>query len=124
MGNRATILFFDRNQVSPTVYLHWNGSDVPDWLDDLSRRMTGRTNDAAYAAARFVGICHERIPGNLSLGVASNSLTVWDLSDGELLAKLSPGNAGIVVVDTADFAWRAYGGYLVNHAKPTERSDS
>ncbi len=24
----------------------------------------------------------------------------------------SPGNAGIVVVDTSDFSWRAYGGYL------------
>ena len=24
----------------------------------------------------------------------------------------SPGNAGIVVVDTSDFTWKAYGGYL------------
>ena len=24
----------------------------------------------------------------------------------------SPGNAGIVVVDTREFTWKAYGGYL------------
>jgi hypothetical protein len=112
MGNRAAVLFFDRNQVSPTVYLHWHGNDVPDWIDELSRLMTGRTNDAAYAAARFVGICHERIVGNLSLGINSNNLTVKDLKHPDIVAALSPGNAGIVVVDTSDFTWQAYAGYL------------
>ncbi len=29
MGNRACIVFFDRNRVSPTVYLHWHGDAVP-----------------------------------------------------------------------------------------------
>jgi hypothetical protein len=123
MGDRASVLFFDRYRVSPTVYLHWHGHAVPGWLDDLTLLMASRPNDAAYAAARFVGLCHTRVAGNLSLGVTSNQLTVQHIRDGELLAELSPGNAGIVVVDTADFTWRAYAGYLVNHTKPTERSD-
>ena len=33
MGNRACIVFFDRNRVSPTVYLHWHGDAVPGWLE-------------------------------------------------------------------------------------------
>ena len=70
MGNRACIVFFDRTRVSPTVYLHWHGDAVPSWLDQLKVRMHGRFSDAAYAAARFVGICHANIDGNLSLGIS------------------------------------------------------
>jgi len=117
MGDRASVLFFDRYRVSPTVYLHWHGSNVPDWLDELTRRMDGRAGDAAYAAARFVGICHERIAGNLSLGITSNTLRTTDLNQTEVLAALSPGDAGIVVVDTADFTWRAFAGYLAHPSK-------
>lgn len=123
MGNRAAILFFDRNQVSPTIYLHWHGSDVPNWLDLLAKRMEGRSGDAAYAAARFVGICHERIAGNLSLGISSNTLRTIDLKHSDTLAALSPGNAGVVVVDTTDFTWQAYAGYLAHPTNPTERSN-
>jgi hypothetical protein len=114
MGNRACIVFFDRHRVSPTVYLHWHGDAVPEWLEQLKDVMTGRFNDASYAAARFVGICHANIPGNLSLGINANSLTVADVRDEELLEALSPGNAGMVVVDTSDFTWKAYDGYLAD----------
>lgn len=117
MGDRATILFFDRDQVSPTVYLHWHGHEVPDWVDILAQRMQGRTGDAAYAAARFVGLCHERIAGNLSLGITSNPLRPRGLTQTDTLLKLSPGNAGVVVVDTTDFTWRAYGGYLAHNLR-------
>jgi hypothetical protein len=114
MGDRACVIFFDRDGVSPTVYLHWHGHAVPGWLDDLTLLMASRPNDAAYAAARFVGLCHTRIAGNLSLGVTSNDLTRRDIGDAERLAELSPGNAGLAVVNTADFTWRAYGGYLAD----------
>jgi hypothetical protein len=121
MGNRASILFFDQNIVSPTVYLHWHGSNVPNWIDQLRQRMQGRFNDASYAAARFVGLCHEQIDGQLSLGILSNQLTLGSLKDRSLLESLSPGNAGLVVVDTRDFTWTAYAGDLAEfngRAKP------
>ncbi len=112
MGNRACILFFDAACVSPTVYLHWHGDSVPGWLDQLSSLMKGRYGDASYAAARFVGLCHEHIDGNLSLGVSSNSFSVTHVQSSERMENASPGNAGMVVVNTSDFSWRAYGGYL------------
>jgi len=114
MGNRACVVFFDRNRVSPTVYLHWHGDAVPAWLDQLKDRMDGRFSDAAYAAARFVGICHAHIGGNLSLGIWSNSLSLADLRNADGLKAESPGNAGIVVVDTSDFSWKVFGGYLAD----------
>jgi hypothetical protein len=112
MGDRASIIFTDDRMISPTVYLHWHGQAVSDWLDVLSIRMTGRPGDASYAAARFVGLCHERIDGNLGLGIQSNGFTHADLKNPSVLEAVSPGNAGVVVVDTRDFTWRAYGGYL------------
>lgn len=121
MGNRANIVFFDQHQISPTVYLHWHGDKVPVYLAQLQLRMQGRANDAFYAAARFVGICHEHIPGNLSLGIRSNELRHRDLQNLEVLLAESPGNAGLVVVDTRNFTWKAYGGYLHElNNQPTE----
>jgi hypothetical protein len=112
MGHRACIVFFDRYRVSPTVYLHWHGDAVPAWLGQLQEIMTGRSGDAFYAAARFVGICHAHIEGNLSLGIESNDLSLASLRDETRMRDESPGNAGLVVVDTNDFRWKAYGGYL------------
>lgn len=112
MGDRACVIFFDDTGVSPTVYLHWHGSTVPVWLDHLKSRMATRYGDAAYAAARFVGICHGSISGNLSLGISSNDFSLADLLSKDRMDEASPGNAGIVVVDTSDFRWKAYGGYL------------
>ena len=112
MGDRAYVIFFDRHSISPTIYLHWHGGDVPDWLSDLRKRMNGRYGDASYAAARFVGICHERIPGNLSLGITSNGFTQADFRNHPLMVDASPGDAGIIIVDTRNFSWEAFGGYL------------
>jgi hypothetical protein len=112
MGNRAFVIFFDRHTVSPTVYLHWHGDSVPAWLDQLKDRMTGRHSDASYAAARFVGICHADISGNLSLGILSNDYSLADVQSEYSMEPESPGNAGVVVVDTSDLTWKAYGGYL------------
>ena len=118
MGNRAAIVFFDRSRVSPTVYLHWHGNAVPGWLDQLSVLMRGRYDDATYAAARFVGICHANIEGNLSLGISSNDFSLSQVRSEACMEDASPGNAGLVVVDTSDFSWRAYGGYLAADHKP------
>src|ERR1700693_5000744 len=112
MGNRACVVFFDHHRVSPTVYLHWAGDAIPGYLDQLKDRMNGRFSDAAYAAARFVGICHANIDGNLSLGISSNDFSLEGLRKKERMEDHSPGNAGVIVVDTSDFSWKAYGGYL------------
>ena len=112
MGNRACVIFYDSRRISPTVYLHWHGESVPGWLEQLKHLMDGRFDDAEYAAARFVGVCHQQIKGNLSLGVMSNRLTLAEIHDKPRMEADSPGNAGIVVVDTRDFTWKAYGGYL------------
>ena len=87
---------------------------VPAWLEQLKVLMTGRFSDASYAAARFVGICHANIDGNLSLGISSNDLSLADIRSKGRMDDHSPGNAGIVVVDTSDFTWKAYGGYLAD----------
>jgi hypothetical protein len=112
MGNRALVIFYDNNRISPSVYLHWYGGEVPGLLGDLAVLMQGRTGDAEYAAARFIGLCHNLIEGNLSLGVYSNALTTADLQNQKLLEEMSPGDAGVVIVNTGDFSWNAYGGYL------------
>ena len=112
MGNRACVVFFDDRLVSPTVYLHWCGNQVPAWLEELKELMQERKQDAWYAAARFVGICHSKIPGNLSLGVSSNRLSLEQVRNKSDIRPLSPGDAGLVVVDTRDFTWEAHGGYL------------
>jgi hypothetical protein len=114
MGDRVCVVFFDRTFVSPTVYLHWHGNAVAAWLDQLKGRMNGRFSDASYAAARFVGICHAHIDGNLSLGISSNDLSLADVRRKDRMEEDSPGNAGMIVVDTSDFSWKAYGGYLAD----------
>ena len=115
MGNRACVVFFDADSVSPTVYLHWHGDAVPAWLGELKQRMEGRHCDASYAAARFVGICHGYIAGNLSLGLLSNLYSNEDIRNPGIMADATPGNAGMVVVNTSDFTWKAYGGYLAQN---------
>ncbi|MGO9468048.1 MAG: hypothetical protein ACLQVF_28275 [Isosphaeraceae bacterium] len=112
MGNRALVIFHDQHRISPTVYLHWHGSEVPELVRELAEYMQGRHGDAEYAAARFTGLCHQRIQGNVSLGIMANSLRREDLQNTAVLEEMSHGNAGVVVVDTGDFTWKAYGGYL------------
>lgn len=74
MGNRAIVRFPDAEMTAETgkpsgveVYLHWDADNVIDWLREAAPRM--RKGDGSYAAARFVGLCHEKIPGGLSLGI-------------------------------------------------------
>lgn len=117
MGDRALVVFKNQDTVSPTVYLHWNGSDVPLFIFQLGLLMADRRNDVSYAAARFIGLAHEAIPGNLSLGVRETPdelrQAVID-GDVDLIEDFSHGDAGVVVVDTATFSWRAYGGHLTH----------
>lgn len=109
MGDRAAVIFTDEMEISPTVYLHWNGSEVPALLELTKARMEGRGGDLSYTCARFIGICHESIPGNLSLGVFQTDEKAFLAGNWE---DISQGDAGVVVVNVNDFSWTAYAGYL------------
>jgi hypothetical protein len=117
MGDRALIIFYDEHRISPTVYLHWNGGNVPYLLGDLAEYMKGRYGDAGYAAARFTGLCHNLISGNLSVGLLGNTLRRVDLENAAVLEAMSHGDAGVVIVNTDNFLWKAYGGYLAERQR-------
>ena len=113
MGDRALVVFkrIDTNinvaerraQYSPIIYLHWGGEKVPELLSKLRKLMTSRGEDLNYQAARFVGICHDENPGNLSLGM-------WNLPDNFTeSADQSHGDAGLIVVDIKDYSFKQYG---------------
>lgn len=109
MGDRALVVFADKSvgDVSPTVYLHTRGCDVPKLLEKHKARMGERKDDVSYAAARFIGICHEEIPGASGLGVFDTPANF--LADP---ASHTHGDAGVIVVDAATYEWQAFGGYL------------
>lgn len=65
--------------------------------------MKSRGDDASYAFARFVGICHARIEGNTSLGA-------WN-QDTPLTKSDSHGDAGCYLVDCKTWDVEAFGGY-------------
>ena len=125
MGDRAIVIFYDRDRVSPVVYLHCNGEHVPAWLNELREVMRGREDDAGYGCARFIGLCHTKIEGPLSLGTwnlparLAKSVASPDREPerARALARYSHGDAGVVLVNAADYTWRAYGGYLATPTK-------
>jgi hypothetical protein len=105
MGNRALVVFHDEHEYSPAVYLHWHGSKVPDLLRETWQYMEGRRGDLDYTAARFVGICHNAIEGNLSLGLQSHRECRNSDSHKDRQHRLaswepySPGDAGVFLVN-------------------------
>ena len=107
MGERALVVFKDHHGHSPTVYLHWSGHDVGRFLAEATPGM--RPADASYSCARFVGYCHEQIPGRLSLGVTNTP------EDGR---PSSPGDAGVFIVDTETGEVETYGGYGFGDSDP------
>lgn len=96
MGNRALVLFSSQlasPPISPiAVYLHWSGSRVPTLLEEWWALMQGRRGDLDYGIARFIGVAHVAIPGNLSLGI-------WTIDPTQPPGSHSPGDAGVFVVD-------------------------
>lgn len=113
MGDRAVIHFVDaRDEVSPGVYLHWGGSDVPALLRATFDLMATRRGDMQYTAARFVGVVHagDKPGTNLSLGL-------WNAPDGGLASirhsDYSHGDAGVFIVHLDAYGWsiEMHGGY-------------
>ena len=130
MGDRARVILHsgDHDETSPTVYLHWGGVDVPTRIAELAELMATRKNDVSYAAARFIGLCHVDNPSNLSLGVfetdarAAQAIKDRDTKAIENWAEQSWLDAGLVVINVADFSWYAVGGYLADEHPATEKA--
>jgi hypothetical protein len=76
MGNRAVLCLrdngkqgFSKNEIG--IYLHWHGdvNNIITYLKLARERMGDRLGDSCYAKARLIGVIHEEIKGNLSLGL-------------------------------------------------------
>lgn len=66
MGDRAVVVFRSSQEVHDVaVYLHWDGCRVEELIRGAAPRM--RAGDTSYAAARFIGRCHEQIEGPSAL---------------------------------------------------------
>jgi hypothetical protein len=108
MGDRAIVIFHNKakNDYSPQVYLHWAGSSVEDYIKQLEKLMGDRRDDVAYQAARFVGICHDNNPGNISLGIIN--LPDACNSPDAAFGKLSHGDNGVYLVDCSDYSFKRF----------------
>src|SRR6516164_4806380 len=97
MGDRAVVVFKDNEVHEIAVYLHWDGYRVEELIRGAAPRM--RAGDASYAAARFIGHCHEQIEGALSLGVYGLSpQQMQDIATGHA-GRLGHGDNGVWLVD-------------------------
>jgi hypothetical protein len=112
MGDRALVIVHNKGKTeySPVLYLHWHAPQVQNYVNRLKEVMQGRTDDVSYAFARLVGIAHNDVDGNLSLGVWDKGSDFKD--DEKYLKELSHGDGGVYLVDASDFSIRAgFGGY-------------
>jgi hypothetical protein len=104
MGDRALVQMVTTDkQVSPVLYLHWDGDNVEALIRDTADLMKGRNGDLSYSFARLVGMAHEHRTGNLSVGV-------WNYAR-KLTAKDSHGDAGCFIVNVDTWDVDAVGGY-------------
>ena len=114
MGDRALVILKSGTNYSPVMYLHWHAPQVQHYVNRLKEVMESRGEDLNYAFARLLGIVHNDINGNLSLGC-------WNLPKGfserdiDLLVDMSHGDGGIYVVDLKDYAIATYAGYGLEH---------
>ena len=104
MGNRVIMILKDSTETLPfAMYMHWNGSQALEILENAVPRM--RRNQADYSIARLIGTAHNQIDGNLSLGVISIDLKA-KYND------ITHGDAGIVVFDCGSGMVKCHAGYL------------
>jgi hypothetical protein len=100
MGNRAHVIFVskDEKEISPAVYLHWNGGPetVYPLLAELDRRDVRPDQD--YEAARFIAIVAELFDQEyytgLSLGVHNGPTKITP----QALDRYDHGDNGVYVV--------------------------
>lgn len=112
MGDRAIITLKSGKEYGPMIYIHSFGSEVIDLIQNAAGGM--RKGDVSYASARLCGYLHEQIKGPLGLGIFGTP----DLTeDGNIdMSKVSPGDAGVIVVDIDTGEIKAYEGYLAKES--------
>lgn len=106
MGERAVIQLKSGDELSPALYLHWDGRRVAKLLEQTQKVMIGRPRDVIYSFARLVHLAVSLDPeGNTGYGVW-NELTAITTAD-------SHGDAGCFLVDVSGEAWtvKQGGGY-------------
>lgn len=112
MGDRALIILEDSaGEISPVMYLHWNGYQSTDFISETEKLMESRGEDLQYAFARLVGIAHSHIDGNLSLGVWSADKDFTKAikeRDAAALSKESHGDNGIFIVNCKTWEVKNY----------------
>ena len=120
MGDRALIVFTEQETIdgekvtrfSPVTYLHNAGYEVTTLLEKTREVMEGRGADISYAPARFIGVCHEHIGGNLSLGVWNlpDDFEHWDTKrNANKKIDYSHGDHGLIIVDVETWKFKQYG---------------
>ena len=103
MGNRAAVIFQEEDEISPIVYLHWNGGpeSVYQFVEELNRRCV--RCDAAYECARFIHIIGDFMDqdkaGSLSLGVSQAPKAIA-ADDAEMVVWMgAAGDNGVYVIN-------------------------
>jgi hypothetical protein len=123
MGDRALVILKSGTNYSPVMYLHWHAPQVQHYVNRLKEVMESRGEDLNYAFARLLGVVHNDIDGNLSLGC-------WNLPKGfserntDLLLDMSHGDGGIYVVDLKDYAIATYAGYGLERQNPRDGGEA
>jgi hypothetical protein len=110
MGDRALVILKGLKGYSPVMYLHWHAPQVQNYINRLKEIMDSRGEDLNYAFARLLGIVHNDINGNLSLG-CWNLPNDFSEQNTDLLLEMSHGDGGIYVVDLKDYTIATYAGY-------------
>ena len=114
MGDRALVILKCGNAYSPVMYLHWHAPQVQNYINRLKEVMNNREEDIHYAFARLVGIVHNDIDGNLSLG-CWNLPAEFDEANDKAHSSISHGDGGIYVVNLKDYTISTYAGYGLRH---------
>ena len=109
MGDRALVLFHsgDKSEITPIIYLHWLGREVPNLIAETKLVMASCHDDPSYAAARFCAVACSHSNGNAGIGLLSAPDDVLTNA-----GEHSHGDAGVILVNAATFEWTAHGGYL------------
>ncbi len=84
----------------PRIYLDWDGKRIPTLLREWWKYMGGRRGDVRCGTARLVGIAHNTIDGNRSLGVMRSAAHAYPPAMRYLLqGDYAIGDEGTIHVD-------------------------
>lgn len=121
MSDKAIVVLWDgRRHVSPQLYLHVNGSDVPRWLTEFYSKLEAEeiTGDTRTAFALWTAMAFTKSDevGEVRVFPLPDAYMAAILSGGkdqrEAVEGLSPGESGAVLFNVTDGKWYALNGEL------------